>query len=83
LSLSKTKIIIRRDVERSSRSSGEGKGVVEVLGFTVKEIDGSSGNPSDRIGKTVIDTGLESPSVKGIKIRVEGCITLLGKCISK
>jgi len=66
--LSKPKIIVRRDVEGSSRGSGEGKSVVVVLGLTVKEIDGSSGNPGDRGRKTVINTRLEPPSVKGIKI---------------
>ena len=47
-----------------------------VLGFTVKEIDGSSGYASDRRKITVIDTLLESPGKKGIKIRVERSVAL-------
>ena len=50
-----------------------------VVRFTIKEIDGSSGNPGDRRKKTVIHTLLESPSVKGIKIRVERCVALSRK----
>ena len=76
LCLSKPKIIVRRDVEASSRGSREGKCDVVVLGFTVKEIDGSSGYASDRRKITVIDTLLESPGKKGIKIRVERSVAL-------
>ena len=47
-----------------------------VLGFTVKEIDGSSGYASDRRKITVIDTLLESAGKKGIKIRVERSVAL-------
>jgi len=82
LCLSKPKIIVRRDVEGSSRGPGEIKAVVVILGFTVKKIDGPSGNASDRGRKTIIYTRLEPPSVKGIEVRVERCIAFIGKKVT-
>jgi hypothetical protein len=76
LCLSKSKIIVRRDVEASSRGPRERKGEVVVLRFTIKEIDGSTGNASDRGKKAVIDTLLEPACVKGIEIRVERCVAV-------
>jgi hypothetical protein len=79
LSLSKPKIIVRREVEASSRGSSEGKSDVTVLRFTIEEFDGSSGNPGDRGKKAVVRTLLDPPSVKGIKVRVERCVALSGR----
>ena len=77
LCLSKPKIIVRRDVEGSSRGSREDKRDIVVLGFTVKESESSSGNPSDRDKYAVFYALKEPPRVKGVKIRVEGCVALL------
>ncbi len=68
LCLSKPKVVVRRDVEGTSRGPDEGKSIVEVVGLTVKEIDGSPRDTSDRGRKTVIDTHLHPPSVEGIEI---------------
>jgi hypothetical protein len=79
LSLSKAKVIVRRNVEAAGRCSSQRKCVVVVLGFTVEEYDRPSRNASDWRGETIIYAPLEPSSEKGVEIRIEWSITLPGK----
>ncbi len=76
LSGSKSKVVVRRNIESTSRRSRKEETVIVILGLTVKKRDRSSRDARHRRGETVVYTCLEPSSVEGIEVRIKGSITL-------
>ena len=50
--------------------------MIIVGGDTVEQEDGTARNTGDGLRETFVHPRLEAASVEGIKIRIEGCVTL-------
>lgn len=56
--------------------AGESEGKVEIIGYTVKESNETTGNTSERAGEAIANPHLQSPNVEIIEIAVQRCIAL-------
>lgn len=74
--LSEPEIVVRRNVQRTSRRSRQRKVFVEILGNSIKRLDRSSRDTRHRSREAVVHSSLESTSVEGIEIRVQRGVAL-------
>jgi hypothetical protein len=75
-SLCKAEIVVGRYVERTSLGTGQMLGLVVVVGIAVVNNNRATCDASDRDGEAVFNTVLQSPSVKRVKVRVQGRVSL-------
>lgn len=74
--LAKTEVVVRRDVECARDGASELLRDVVILRGAVKDGNCAAGDASDWLREAIIDAQLEASDVEGIKVGVEGRISL-------
>jgi hypothetical protein len=73
---SESEVVVGRNVQCSSLSTGQLEGIVVVVGLPIEAYDSSASNTSNGSRETGIHSLLESTSVERVEIRVERSVTL-------
>jgi len=74
--LGKAEIVIRGDIKCPRPGTSEKLGVVIVRGNAVEEEDSAASDTSDGLREAFVEAGFKPAGIKGVEIRVEGCIAL-------
>jgi hypothetical protein len=80
MGLSEAQVVVCRDVKSSRLVPSETERGIEVVAGPIKTKHCPATNACDRAGEAVIETGLQTPRVEGVEVRVESRVAL---CLDK